>query len=60
MTALRAWRPIYTDKVAVLLERTPATAAAANIPKKLNRRSGSGVRLLSNMFLLPVLNRANL
>ncbi|MGA2373840.1 MAG: hypothetical protein ABSG11_24560 [Candidatus Korobacteraceae bacterium] len=24
-----AWHPIYTDKVAVLFERTPATAAAA-------------------------------
>jgi hypothetical protein len=23
------WRPIYTDKVAVLFERTPATAVAA-------------------------------
>jgi hypothetical protein len=28
-----AWRPIYTDKVAVLFERTPATAAVATPSK---------------------------
>ena len=28
-----AWRPIYTDKVAVLFERTPATAATATPSK---------------------------
>ena len=28
-----AWHPIYTDKVAVLFERTPATAAAVSASK---------------------------
>ena len=31
-----AWHPIYADKVAVLLERTPATAAAAPLKAQAN------------------------
>jgi predicted transcriptional regulator with HTH domain len=32
-----AWRPIYTDKVAVLFERTPANAAAAPVKVQANK-----------------------